>query len=71
LNKISDDPLTITTSLYINDLHFCGKRQALNVGGYFRQKWVDRRLIASTKEDEKDLVSSNFYFESFEEANYF
>ena len=56
LNLLSEDPITISTSMYIQDIHFCSKRQTLTVGGYFRQKWVDRRLQASKKPEEKGLV---------------
>jgi hypothetical protein len=47
--------------MYIYQLDFCSKRQALSVGGYFRQKWVDRRLQASEKSEDKNLVNIQLF----------
>ena len=38
------DPVNITVSMYVMELHLCEKMQQLVVGGYFRQSWNDPRL---------------------------
>ena len=48
--------MKVTTSMYILHLDFSPKKQVLSVGAYFRQKWVDKRLQTSEKEEDKDLV---------------